>query len=197
MNGAVIDRLSDEDTKILKLGRGEIRGHACKVLVLEPTAGRPLPSAAAIRERVHSRLDSAPRFRRRVVHLPLDVANPVWIDDPGFDIANHVAAVPADHPLTRRELARLVARLMAEPLPPDRPLWHIAVLEPLPDDAMALIWRVHHCMADGSTFMRLAASTLWDSDEDGLDQPAARGRARPGAADGCVRPGRRRTGSVG
>lgn len=207
MKGAVIDRLSDEDTQILKLDHGAIRGHTCKVLVLERTQSGTLPSVATVRDRVASRLDGAPRFRRRVMHVPLRVANPVWIDDPAFDIANHVTAADTDGPLTRRELTRLVARLMGEPLRPDRPLWHIAVVERLEDHTTALIWRMHHCLADGTTAMRLAESVLWDAPDPAPDSHPARPwqpapapsrlslfagglaeRARPRRTDGLPRP---------
>src|SRR5438067_13159849 len=103
-----IDRLSNEDTAILKLGRGVIRGPTCKLLVLEPAPGRALPSADQIRDHVESRLDRAPRLRRHLRRTPLGVANPVWVDDPEFDIANHVVPVPVDGELSRGELKELV-----------------------------------------------------------------------------------------
>src|SRR5436305_6981138 len=159
-----IDRLSDEDTQILKLGHGMIRGHTCKVLLVERPAQGSLPTTQALREHIVGRLDRAPRFRKRVVRTPLGVANPVWVDDAGFDIAHHVTRVPVHGELTRAELNQLVARLMAEPLPLERPLWHLAVVDHLEDDAMALVWREHHSLARWTTCVRLASALLWGSE---------------------------------
>jgi diacylglycerol O-acyltransferase len=162
VNTASIDRLSDEDAQILRLGRGVIRGHTCKVLVLEPSGGQPAPSLGTIRRHVAARLDAAPRFRKRLINTPLRVANPVWVDDPDFDIANHITGIDTDHPLDRAELTSLTGRLMGQELDPTRPVWHMSVVEQLADGDMAIVWRVHHCLADGTTCMRLASAILWD-----------------------------------
>ena len=50
---------------------------------------------------------------------------------------------------------------------------------------MALIWRLHHCLADGTTCMRIGASLLWDTSPEIAD-PAPNGWApapAPGALD--------------
>jgi WS/DGAT/MGAT family acyltransferase len=158
---AALDRLSREDARILKLGKGSIRGHTCKVLILERSGGRDLPTLEALREHIAGRLDLVPRFRQRLMSTPLRLANPVWVDDAHFDIERHVTRVPGDGVVDRAELDRIVARLMAEPLDRAHPLWHIGVVERLEQDSMALIWRVHHCLADGTTCVRIGSAILW------------------------------------
>ncbi len=157
-----IDRLSDEDTQILRLGKGAIRGHTCKVLVLERRADGTLPAVGAIREHMNARLDAAPRFRKRVVPTPLRLGNPVWVDDSDFDVARHVTSTTLDGPVNGNSLEQLVSRLMTQPLERSHPLWHLDVVEGLEGDRTALIWRVHHCLADGTTCVRHAAALLWD-----------------------------------
>jgi diacylglycerol O-acyltransferase len=159
---AGIDRLSAEDARILKLERRAVRGHTCKVIVLERFGDRPLPTFEAIRANVEARLDAARRLRQRVVPTPLRVAGPVWLDDPQFDIRRHLTQVPADG----RTLEETVAALMSQRLERDRPLWHLGVQELVEHDQLALIWRVHHCLADGTTCMRLASTVLWDDSAD-------------------------------
>lgn len=114
--------------------------------------------------------------------MPLRVANPVWVDDPAFDIATHITAAPTDGALSWPKFTQLVAHLMGEALRPDRPLWHMAVVEALEDQTMALIWRIHHCMADGATAMRLGESLLWDTGEATPDPPAPPFRGRGSAS---------------
>ena len=116
---------------------------------------------------------------------PLRVSDPVWLDDPSFDIERHVTAVDDVAIEGRAELEQVVGRLMCERLDRGRPLWHLAVVPRLGDEHMALIWRLHHCLADGTTCMRIGASLLWDTSPD-LADPAPNGWApapAPGALD--------------
>ena len=181
----VVDRLTREDTRILKLERGVIRGHTCKVLVLERTDDRPLPTLDDLRARISGRLDAAVRLRQRVVPTPLHVSDPVWLDDPAFDITKHVTAVDDLAIEGRAGLEEVVGRLMCERLDRTRPLWHLAVVPRLGEDSMALIWRLHHCLADGTTCMRIGDSLLWDRTPDAVD-PVSNGWSpapSPGALD--------------
>lgn len=174
MAGAIISRLSAQDLRILRLEHGSIRGHSCKVLVLERAGRHVLPTLQDLRVAVAARLDAAPRLRQRLITSRLPLVRPAWADDPQFDIARHVTAVPANGPVSRSGLEQVVADLMARRLDRSRPLWHIDVVEELTDGAMALIWRLHHCMADGSTAMAFASAVLWGSDptdDPGASQP--------------------------
>jgi diacylglycerol O-acyltransferase / wax synthase len=164
MTGIVIDRLSAQDVQILRREAGPVRGHSCKVLVLERAGQRALPTVDDLRAAMTARLDSAPRLRQRLVSTPLRIARPAWADDPEFDITRQVTAVRADGPVSRSRLEHIVADLMARRLDRSRPLWHLDVVEELTDGAMALIWRLHHCMADGDTAIALASAVLWSPD---------------------------------
>jgi diacylglycerol O-acyltransferase / wax synthase len=167
VSNLALDRLGPEDAQILKLGRDVIRGHTCKVLILERSGAASLPNVKSLRRHVEQRLDRAPRFRQRIVRTPLGVASPVWCDDQDFDIARHITSLAADRPLDRRGLEELVALRMAQPLDRSHPLWHLDLVEGLHDGASALIWRVHHCLADGTTCMRVGSAVLWDPESNG------------------------------
>ena len=47
----------------------------------------------------------------------------------------------------------------------------------LRDGGAALVWRIHHALADGTTSVRWARELLWDRVDE--DAPTARARARP------------------
>ena len=159
-----VDRLNDQDTQILKLESGNVRGHVCKLVILAPRESGPAPGVEELREQIATRLDRAPRFRRRLSPTPLRMANPAWIDDEAFDIAKHVRAVPSADTVDRERLGEIVARLMCERLDRNRPLWALDVVEQVDDGSTALIWRIHHCMADGVTAVKLGSALLWDED---------------------------------
>jgi WS/DGAT/MGAT family acyltransferase len=168
-----LDRLTAEDARILKLEHGVIRGHTCKVLVLEGFGGRPLPTLDALRAHVGARVGSAPRLRKRVVATPLRVANPVWLDDPDFDVAHHVLPVETGASVSREQLEQIVARLMTQSLDRSRPLWRMDVVERMDDGSMALIWRIHHCLADGTASVRLGSAVLWSDGPDEVSPPVS------------------------
>jgi diacylglycerol O-acyltransferase len=168
-----VDRLNDQDAQILKLESGNVRGHTCKLVILEPRGGQAAPGVEELRRHIATRLDQAPRFRRRLAPTPLGIANPIWVDDAAFDIAKHVRPVLGGRTADRERLGEIVGGLMSERLDRRRPLWALDVLERLEDGSTALIWRIHHCMADGVTAVKLGSALLWDEDpQAGALEPA-------------------------
>jgi diacylglycerol O-acyltransferase len=55
-----------------------------------------------VRRAIESRLHLVPRYRRKVLQVAGGFAHPVLVDDPDFDIANHVRLVRLDPPGSRR-----------------------------------------------------------------------------------------------
>jgi len=174
-----LDRLSADDSRILDLEAGNVRGHTCKVLVVRPDAGRPRPGLEQLRAHVDGSLDMAPRLRRRLVRSPLTAGGSIWIDDEAFDIARHVRAVDEPGPVSPERLREIVAQLMAERLDRAHPLWRLDVVERMTDESMVLVWRIHHCLADGMTAMRLAGEILWSRTPDASPVPASAWRPAP------------------
>jgi len=179
-----VDRLNDQDTQILKLESGNVRGHTCKLVILGPRAGGPALGVEELRAHISCRLDRAPRFRRKLAPSPFGIANPVWVDDAEFDIARHVRPVPSGPAVDAARLREIVAGLMSQRLERDRPLWALDLVDGLEDGSTALVWRIHHCMADGVSAVKLGAALLWDEEPHATElDPATwrpeRGLSRP------------------
>src|SRR5919204_666999 len=87
------ERLTREDARILGLETGNVRGHTCKVLLLD---GRV--QLDDLRSRILARLDRAPRLRQRLL-APRGFGRPVWVDDATFDIAAQVRSLASGRPL--------------------------------------------------------------------------------------------------
>jgi diacylglycerol O-acyltransferase / wax synthase len=152
---AAPERLSDEDARILALESERVAGHTCKVLVLDPPAGGPALDLARLRAHVSARLDAAPRLRQRLA------PGPAWVDDPDFDLTRHVRRVPTRGPVDETGLRQIVAERMCERLDRAHPLWSLDLVEDLDGGASALVWKLHHCLADGTASLRLGAAVLW------------------------------------
>lgn len=160
------ERLSPEDAQILKLESTTIAGHTCKVAIVEPQPGSQRPTVELLRERIASRLPAEPRCRCRLAPTPLGLAPPVWVEDQSFEIGNHVRRLETDSPVSRTSFRRLVAEVMTQRLDRTRPLWQLDVVDELDDGAVGLIWRLHHCLVDGVTALRLGSVLLWDGRPD-------------------------------
>lgn len=124
------------------------------------------PEFGAVAEVVERRLLARfPRFGQRVADR-LGRA-PAFEDDPHFDLANHLhrRALPA--PGDRAALEGLVGDLITPPLDPGKPLWHAYLIEGY-GEGSALLWRIHHCIADG-----IALAEVMLSITDGPGAPRA------------------------
>jgi diacylglycerol O-acyltransferase / wax synthase len=160
-----VEYLSAEDARILALESGTVRGHTCKVLVI---GGRR--DAREICEHVAPRLAACPRLTRRLAPAP---GPPAWTEDPCFAIERHVVG---RGDVDDAGLLVLIAARMSEPLDRERPLWAMDVVA-LPGARTAIVWRIHHAIADGMSAMRMARELLLEPSDE--PPPDARARASP------------------
>ncbi len=158
------DRLSASDMSSLLAERGPIHVHVGATIVIEG----PHPDFERLLEHVEVRLALVPRFRQRVTRTPLDLSNPVWTDDPRFDLRWHVrrAALPA--PGGGAELRDLVGRIMSEPLDFGRPLWQLYLVEGVEGGRHALVNKTHHALVDGVAAIDVGTVIL-DPSPDGSE----------------------------
>ena len=171
--------LSDEDRAILALEGPAIAGHTCKTIVLGP----PAPQLDQLRELIGSRIERVPALTRR---LGGGDADPAWVPDPDFDVRRHVTAVPGPA-VGDAGLTEVVALLFERRLPRDRPLWQIDLTR-MAGGRAALVWRLHHAIADGTSAMRFGRELLWDDAKDMAGEPVSR-HAGAAAADDTRRRG--------
>jgi WS/DGAT/MGAT family acyltransferase len=173
MAPSVPEPLSVEDARILALEQGPVRGHTCKLVLLDGVRG-----VAELREHVGSRLDREHRLGIRLVEGDA----PAWEPDPAVEIERQVRDAGS---VDEAGLPETVGVLMAERLPRDRPLWALDVIA-IEGRRTALVWRIHHALADGSTAMRMARNVLFDDSVEREPAPRAATRSAAGAGDGAV-----------
>lgn len=124
----------------------------------------------AIRHSIEARLHLVPRFRQ-LIHTPRrGLGGPVWVDDPDFDLTEHVREHQIPPPADEASLVQVVEQLRRRPLDPTRPLWGMWLLTGLPDQRVGLYVRLHHSIADGMAAMATVAAFL-DTDPDQLVTP--------------------------
>jgi diacylglycerol O-acyltransferase / wax synthase len=109
----------------------------------------PPPSYDELVEMISGRLPVVPRYRQKMRSVPWRLGAPVWVDDAHFDVRYHIRETAVPAPGGEEELAQLMARVMAQRLDRDRPLWEDWMVTGLAGGRWALISKIHHCMVDG------------------------------------------------
>jgi diacylglycerol O-acyltransferase len=109
---------------------------------------------------IADRIAFVPRYRQVVRAVPGNVANPVWVDDPHFDLAYHVRRSALPRPGSLERLRELVARIVSRPLDRHRPLWEVYFVEGLADGRVAVLSKSHQALVDGAQTVDLAQVLL-------------------------------------
>ena len=108
------------------------------------------------RELVRERIPLAARFTCRVREVPLGLDRPLWVEDPDFDVDNHMHRVALPSPGGPRELGDLVGDLMSHQLDRRMPLWEMWFIEGLEGGNVAVLAKTHHSLMDGASGQGLA-----------------------------------------
>jgi WS/DGAT/MGAT family acyltransferase len=158
-----LDRLSPQDMSNLWV---EARGqpmHIAALAVLDTTPfpdPRGAPQLETLRSEIEHRLHLAPRLRQRLHRPPPGGGVPLWVDDPGFAIAEHVRAHTVAPPGDEAALVAACQELNQQALDRSRPLWELWLLTGLRGGRAALLIRLHHVLADGVAAVALMNSLL-------------------------------------
>ena len=139
--------------------------HVGLVMVLDPPEGTrslfsPSTRYTQIRRVIAQRLHLVGPFRQRAIRVPLGLHHPVWVDDPDFELDDHLSRASLPSPGGPAELDAFVAAAMSRQLDPDRPLWEMCVVEGLAGDRTALVTKVHHAILDGVSGASMLAAFL-------------------------------------
>jgi diacylglycerol O-acyltransferase len=131
--------------------------YAC---ILNPATAAGGYSFESVQELLSDRLPSLVPFRRRLMAVPFGLDHPRWVDDPEFDLDNHLHRAALPEPGGEREFAELVAAIMGRPLCPEQPPWEMHIIEGLAGGKVGLVAKVHHAAIDGVAGAQLLAQLL-------------------------------------
>jgi WS/DGAT/MGAT family acyltransferase len=167
-------RLSVQDAGFLYLEHAGLPQH---VAILAVAEGGPLhdPDGRlrldAIGQDLGGRLQLVPRLRQRVLCPRVGQGLPLWVDDPTFDLANHVRVVHLPAPGGQRELLGLCDQLCLRLLDRARPLWELWLVTGLANGRVALVLKLHHTLADGLAAVQIAGVLLGGTAKAGSPTP--------------------------
>ena len=147
--------LSPIDSLFLGVERRELPAHVAGVQIYQLPKGKGSRWLQELLNELRTRPPGSPfnlRLKQRSVGLPQ------MVEDEDFDIDYHLRHVVLPSPGSDEQLAAEVARLHANLLDRDRPLWEFHLIEGLSDRRFALYIKIHHAICDGATF------SMWMSD---------------------------------
>ncbi|GJF11623.1 diacylglycerol O-acyltransferase [Mycolicibacterium cyprinidarum] len=139
--------------------------HVLAVMFLDPAARGELTARAVLRL-LAARASAIPSFRQRLLTKPFGLGQPAWIEDPAFNVHDHLHQVRLTEPGTMRELNSLIGELHAQPLDRQRPLWDSWVVQGLADGRLVVVIKFSHAISDGVGAVTSLLPELMTADPD-------------------------------
>ena len=156
------ESLSNADFAVLRLGSPENLMIITVLMTMETRL--EADQLETILERTLARHK---RFRQRLVLPRSPLLKAYWVEDKSFDVKQHIRCIHTPLPADPKNLEELVSRIMSVDLDYSRPLWQFYLVEQY-GGGSALIWRLHHSIADGVSIVRILLSMT--QDKPGLPQ---------------------------
>jgi WS/DGAT/MGAT family acyltransferase len=141
------------------------------------------PFLASLKALILERKHLVQYLNHKPVFAPGRFDHPVWIEDPDFDIDNHVYAVDVGGSGSMADLEATIARLHSERFDRSRPLWRLLVIDGLADGRIAYYNACSHACIDGQSG-QIAIQLLMDLQPEPRREaaPASQPPAAPSAA---------------
>ncbi|MBZ2169032.1 WS/DGAT/MGAT family O-acyltransferase [Marinobacter sp. F4216] len=147
----------------------------CGVLALDRQI-----SINRLKHTIEQRLLCFDRFRQRVIDKG---ERAYWQEDPLFHIDNHLHQIALPGHAGKTELQTLVSDLNSSALDFRRPLWQMHYIDNY-ESGSAVLLRVHHCIADGISLVRVMLSLADTTPEPRLRRSASSKTPTPSAGSG-------------
>lgn len=144
--------------------------HVAYLNLLTPPPDAPPDFVQKLVERLRSYAAPLPPFDQR---LDSRLGAAYWVEDPEFDIDQHVIHLALPRPGRIRELLAMVSRMHASHLDRAYPLWRTYIIEGVEGGRIATYSKVHHAVADGIAGTRLTLRSMSTDPHEILPPPWA------------------------
>ena len=159
-----MQQLPGLDASFLHLETPRMPMHVGALHNFELPAGYKGDFLADMRRHMAERLVLAPALRQKLVKMPLNLSNPVWVDaEP--DLEQHIVGIKLPKGSGQAELEAQVGKLHTVLLDRSRPLWKFHVFSGLKDGPggtkrYAMYTQLHHAAVDGQAAVALGQAIL-------------------------------------
>jgi WS/DGAT/MGAT family acyltransferase len=131
--------------------------------VLDPSEAGHRLDGDALAEHLAARLWKIPLLRQKLVRDPLGIGNLRLVEDPKFDIREHISRATLRSPGDEDALLTHLEKFSVQRLDLGKPLWRFEVIDGLAGDRLAVASKLHHCILDGVGGVQTLGS-LYDSE---------------------------------
>lgn len=168
-------RLGFLDQAMFKLEEGGMSPlYMCGAFVLD-CADSPFPvDRKTVADHLAACMEEVPLMRQRLVQDPVKVGDLRLVDDPDFDVRNHISYHTLPAPGGYDELTEALGDFSVTRMDLSRPLWHSRVIDGLADGKIAVASHIHHSILDGTGAMK-ALGSVWSSEP----LPGRKPRSKP------------------
>jgi diacylglycerol O-acyltransferase / wax synthase len=142
-------------------------------MIFDPSTS-PYPlNGKILADHLAARLERIPIMRKKLVQDRLKIGNLQLVEDPDFNVKNHITVTSLPAPGGYAELTACLEDFSAQPLEMDRPLWHYEVIEGLEGGRIAVATHIHHIILDGVGAVK-ALGSVWDLEPTPPERPVGR-----------------------
>ncbi|MCG8316022.1 MAG: wax ester/triacylglycerol synthase family O-acyltransferase [Pseudomonadales bacterium] len=144
-----MERLSGLDASFLYGETSTMLMHVAFIAICDTSENPNGYSFRDIYDLIDVKTQEESAFRRRLVEVPFGLHHPLWVDDPDFQVTDHVQQYTLPKDSGMEQLAIKLGRIMSHPLDRSRPLWEAWIIEGLAKNRYAFVLKIHHAMVDG------------------------------------------------
>ncbi|MGD9700951.1 MAG: wax ester/triacylglycerol synthase family O-acyltransferase [Acidimicrobiia bacterium] len=165
-------RVEGIDSAFLASETPEWHFHVSALQIVDPSTS-PRFGFLVFRELYRQRVHLVPQFHWKLVDPPLGLGWSYFVDDPDFDVDDHLHHIALPAPGDRTELGRLVGDLIGLKIDRRRALWEVWFIDGLEGGRVAILTKIHHAIIDGASGVDVAAtlSDLTPEPADTADEP--------------------------
>ncbi len=138
------NQLTAFDASFLALDTPVSSGHVTLLALLDRAV-----TPDELFHQIEARLHLAPLLRRKLRAPSLGVGRPWWVDDPDFDLDQHICYTDLGGAGNETAMAAEAIRFSKVQLDRSRPLWELLLIGGLADGTGAMVSKIHHCAVDG------------------------------------------------
>jgi diacylglycerol O-acyltransferase len=137
-----------------------LRSTVVSVVVLDAQ-----PDVDRLLDRAERACRVSPRFRHRVVEVPMRLANPRWVVDQDFDLEFHARRIAVPAPGSLADVFTYACQTAMAGFDRQRALWEFTLVEGVSGGRAALVMKMHHALTDGIGGMDMATN-LFDVERE-------------------------------
>jgi WS/DGAT/MGAT family acyltransferase len=148
-------RLTGEDNSFLAWESATQPQHTIKAVVLDPSRGHRPVTFDEVKAAVPALVERIEPLQWQLLMPRSRFGRPWWIARPQLDVGYHVRRATVAAPGGDRELAATISTIIEHALDRARPAWQLWYVDGLAGGRVALVWKIHHAVADGNASLHL------------------------------------------